>query len=99
MTGANRNLFEYSVAAVFRHSFIVFIDGAYPIHVLNNIKRVPEVCRIFCATANHTQVLLVETHQGRGIVGVVDGFSPKGLETPEDQQNRKNLLRKIGYKL
>jgi adenosine/AMP kinase len=81
------------------HSFIVFIDGAYPIHVLNNIKRVPEVCRIFCATANHTQVLLVETQQGRGIVGVVDGFSPKGLETSQDQQDRKILLRKIGYKL
>ena len=81
------------------HSFIVFIDGAFPINVLNNIKRVPEVCRIFCATANPTQVLLVETQQGRGIIGIVDGFSPKGFETPEDKQNRKMLLRKIGYKL
>lgn len=81
------------------HSFIVFIDGVFPITVLNQIKAVPEVCRIFCATANPTQVLLVETKQGKGIVGVVDGFSPKGFETEQDQKERKELLRTIGYKL
>ncbi len=81
------------------HSFIVFIDGVFPISVLNQIKAVPEVCRIFCATANPTQVLLVETKQGKGIVGVVDGFSPKGFETEQDQKERKELLRTIGYKL
>lgn len=81
------------------HSFIVFLgDGYYPINVLNSIKMVAEVCRIFCATANPTEVVLAETEQGRGILGVVDGFSPKGIENDEGIQWRYGLLRKIGYK-
>jgi uncharacterized protein len=82
------------------HSFIVFLgDGFYPINVLNAIKTVPEVCRIFCATANPTEVVLAETEQGRGILGVVDGFSPKGVEGEADIAWRKGFLRQIGYKL
>ncbi len=82
------------------HSFIVFLgEGYFPINVLNALKAVPEVCRIFCATANPTQVVLAETEQGRGILGVVDGFSPKGIEGVEDINWRKGFLRRIGYKL
>jgi uncharacterized protein len=82
------------------HSFILFLaEGFYPINVLNTIKLVPEVCRVFCATANPTQVLIAETAQGRGIVGVVDGFAPKGVETEPDIAWRKSFLRQIGYKL
>lgn len=82
------------------HSFIIFLaDGFFPVNVLNTIKMVPEVCRIFCATANPTEVVVAETEQGRGILGVVDGFPPKGIEDDEEIQWRKNLLRKIGYKL
>lgn len=81
------------------HSFMVFLgDGFFPVNVLNAIKAVPEVCRIFCATANPTEVLIAETDQGRGIIGVVDGFSPLGIEGAEDVQWRKDLLRAIGYK-
>jgi adenosine/AMP kinase len=82
------------------HGFILFLgDGFFPINVLNALKMVPEVCRIFCATANPTQVLVAETEQGRGILGVVDGFSPKGIEADEDIAWRKDFLRMIGYKL
>ena len=82
------------------HCFIIVLgDGFYPINVLNAVKLVPEVCRIYCATANPTEVILAETEQGRGIVGVVDGFSPKGVEGDEDIAWRKGLLRQIGYKL
>jgi adenosine/AMP kinase len=82
------------------HSFIVVLgDGFYPVNVLNTLKLVPEVCRIFCATANRTEVVLAETEQGRGILGVVDGFSPKGVEDEGEIRWRKELLRKIGYKL
>ncbi len=82
------------------HSFIIFLgDGFYPINVLNAIKSVPEVCRIFCATANPTEVVLAETEQGRGVLGVVDGFRPQGVEGAEDIEWRRSLLRKIGYKL
>ncbi len=81
------------------HSFIVFLgDGFFPVNMLNAIKAVPEVCRIFCASANPTQVLIAETDQGRGIVGVVDGFPPLGVETEDDVRWRKDLLRAIGYK-
>ncbi|RQH01565.1 adenosine-specific kinase [Paraburkholderia dinghuensis] len=81
------------------HSFIVFLgDGFFPVNVLNAIKAVPEVCRVFCATANPTQVLVAETDQGRGIVGVVDGFPPLGIEAEEDVKWRRDLLRAIGYK-
>ena len=82
------------------HSFILFLgEGFYPVNVLNAVKMVPEVCRIYCATANPTQVLIAETNQGRGIVGVVDGLPPKGIEAESDIEWRKNFLRQIGYKL
>lgn len=82
------------------HCFIIFLgDGFYPVNVLNTIKMVPEVCRIFCATANPTEVILAETEQGRGVLGVVDGLRPQGVEGEEDVQWRRNLLRQIGYKL
>jgi adenosine/AMP kinase len=81
------------------HSFILFLgEGFYPINVLNTLKMIPEVARIFCATANPTEVLVAETEQGRGILGVVDGFSPKGVEETEGIAWRKNFLRMIGYK-
>lgn len=81
------------------HSFILFLgEGFYPVNVLNAIKIVPEVCRIFCATANPTEVIIAVTDQGRGIMGVVDGFPPKGIESESDIAWRKQLLRKIGYK-
>lgn len=81
------------------HSFIVFLgDGFFPVNVLNAVKAVPEVCRIFCATANPTDVLIAETDRGRGIVGVVDVAPPLGVETDDDVRWRKDLLRAIGYK-
>jgi adenosine/AMP kinase len=81
------------------HSFIIFLgDGFFPINVLNAIKMVPEVCRIFCATANPTEVVLAETEQGRGILGVVDGSRPRGIENEEGIEWRRSFLRKIGYK-
>ena len=81
------------------HSFILFLgDDFYPINVLNAIKMVPEVCHIFCATANPTEVIVAETDQGRGIVGVIDGQQPLGIEDEEDITWRKNFLRQIGYK-
>jgi len=81
------------------HTFILFLgDGYFPINVLNTVKNVPEVCRIFCATANPTEVIVAETEQGRGIVGVIDGFSPKGVEADEDIAWRTDFLRQIGYK-
>jgi len=82
------------------HSFIVFLgEGFYPINVLNAVKMVPEVCHIFCATANPTQVIVAESEQGRGILGVIDGSSPLGVEGEEDIAWRKGFLRMIGYKL
>ena len=81
------------------HSFIVFMRDAFPLNVLNVIKNVPEVCRIYCATANPVEVLMAQTEQGRGIIGVVDGEVPKGVEGEDDIRERKELLRKIGYKL
>jgi len=81
------------------HSFIIFMRNAYPINVLDKIKAVPEVCNIFVATANPFQVILAETEQGRGILGIVDGYASKGVETEKDVQDRKTFLRKIGYKL
>jgi len=81
------------------HAFIIFMENAYPINVLNSIKSVPEVCRIFCATANKTEVVICETEKGRAILGVIDGSKSKGIESEEDIKFRKELLRKIGYKL
>ncbi|MBS7250457.1 MAG: adenosine-specific kinase [Candidatus Freyarchaeota archaeon] len=80
------------------HSFIIFMRGAYPINVLNSIKRVPEVVNIYAATANPLEVVIAETEQGRGILGVIDGLKPKGIEDEEGVKWRKELLRKIGYK-
>ena len=81
------------------HMFIIFLDGTFPVNVLNRIKDVPEVCHIICATANPVQIIIAESDQGRGILGVIDGYSPKGIETEADIQDRKNFLRTIGYKL
>jgi adenosine/AMP kinase len=93
---AKRNALALSAG----HSFIIFLgEGFYPINVLNTVKMVPEVCRIFCATANPVEVILAETEQGRGILGVVDGIKSKGVETNDDIAQRKAFLRMIGYKL
>lgn len=81
------------------HSFIIFMRNAYPINVLDKIKQVPEVCTIHAATANPLEVIIAETEQGRGILGIVDGFKSKGIETEVDVKARKEFLRKIGYKL
>jgi adenosine/AMP kinase len=80
------------------HSFYLILRNAFPINVLNQIKACQEVARIFCATSNPLQILVVETDQGRGIVGVVDGFVPKGVEGPKDREERRQMLRKFGYK-
>jgi len=81
------------------HSFILFLgEGFYPVNVLGAVQAVPEVCRIFCATANPTQVIVAETEQGRGVLGVIDGLSPLGVEGDEDIAWRKGFLRMIGYK-
>lgn len=87
------------VAIAAGHTFIVVMREAYPINVLNAIKQCPEVCNIYCATANPVEVILAETSQGRGILGVIDGASPKGVESEADVEIRKSLLRQIGYKL
>jgi adenosine/AMP kinase len=81
------------------HSFIILIQNAFPVNFLNAIKQCPEVCRIYCATANPVEVIIAESDQGRGILGVIDGFSPKGVETEEDITKRHSFLRQIGYKL
>jgi adenosine/AMP kinase len=81
------------------HSFIIFMRDMFPVNILNTIKQVPEVCRIFCATANPVEVIVAETSLGRGIMGVIDGFASKGIEGEEDIAKRKSFLRAIGYKL
>jgi adenosine/AMP kinase len=81
------------------HSFIVFLRNGFPVNVLNALKQVPEVCRIYCATSNPVEVLIARTALGRGILGVVDGEPPLGVEQEQDVRERKELLRKIGYKL
>jgi len=81
------------------HSFIVFMRDMFPVNILNAIKNVPEVCRIFCATANPVEVVIAESDLGRGIMGVIDGFASKGIEGDDDIAKRKALLRAIGYKL
>ncbi len=80
------------------HIFVIFLREGYPINVLNAIKHVPEVCRIFCATANPLQVIVVESDQGRGVIGVIDGYTVAGVEDQEKERERKEFLRKIGYK-
>jgi len=91
---AKKNAFALAAG----HSFIVFMRDMYPINILNAVKNLPEVCRIFCASANPVEVVIGETGQGRGILGVIDGFKSKGIETEADIRKRKDLLRKIGYK-
>lgn len=81
------------------HVFIVFLRDGYPVNVLNQLKQVPEVCRIICATANPVEVVIGETPQGRGVLGVIDGEVPLGVETEEDVAERRDLLRTLGYKL
>ena len=81
------------------HCFIIFMEGGFPLNILNAIKSVPEVCQVFCATANPVEVVVAETEQGRGILGVIDGVKAKGIETEADIKVRKEFLRKIGYKL
>jgi adenosine/AMP kinase len=81
------------------HSFIIFLENCYPVNVLNAVKNVPEVCRIFCATANPVQAIVAETESGRGILGVIDGGAARGIETEGDIADRKAMLRKFGYKL
>jgi adenosine/AMP kinase len=81
------------------HSFLIFIKNAYPLNVLDKIKKVPEVCTVYAATANPLEVLIAETSQGRGIIGVVDGLKSKGIETDKDITERRKFLRRIGYKL
>lgn len=103
-TGTNAALIELAQqnaqAIGAGHSFIIFLgEGFYPINVLNTIKNVPEVARVFCATANPTEVLVAQTEQGRGILGVVDGFAPQGVEDAEGIAWRTDFLRMIGYKL
>lgn len=80
------------------HSFLIYLKDAFPINVTQRIKSVPEVVNIFCATANPVEVLIIESEQGRGIIGVIDGFSPQNIESEEDITNRKKFLRDIGYK-
>ena len=81
------------------HTFLVLLRNAYPVNILPRLKDVPEVCNIFAASANPLQVLVAETEQGRGVIGVVDGFASRGVETEKDVLERKHFLRKIGYKL
>jgi hypothetical protein len=81
------------------HSFIIFLRNAYPINVLDKIKKVPEVCTIYAATSNPLEIIIAETKQGQGIIGVIDGLASKGIEKQEDIKARKEFLRKIGYKL
>ncbi len=80
------------------HSFLIILEGSFPINVMNEVKRVPEVCRIFCATANPVEVIVANTKTGRGILGVVDGEPTVGVEKKEDKEKRKKFLRDIGYK-
>ncbi len=81
------------------HCFIIFMENGFPINVLNTIKQTPEVCSVYCATANAVEVIVAETEQGRGILGLIDGMKSKGIETDADIEQRKQFLRKIGYKL
>ena len=81
------------------HVFVILLRNAYPINLLHRIREAPEVCSIFCASANPVEVIVAQGEQGRGVLGVIDGFLPKGVETPADVASRKELLRKFGYKL
>lgn len=101
-TGTDDELVELARKNAFNlgagHSFIIFMRDMFPVNVLNTIKNVPEVCRIFCATANPVEVIIAQSDMGRGIMGVIDGFASKGIEGEEDIAKRKSFLRAIGYK-
>ena len=101
--GNDEELIELARARVLEiaagHTFLIAMRNGFPINILNAVKMVPEVCRIFCATANPVEVVVAQTDQGRGILGVIDGFPPEGVEGEDDILWRKNLLRQIGYKL
>ncbi|MGZ4437617.1 MAG: adenosine-specific kinase [Nocardioidaceae bacterium] len=90
---------EHALAVAAGHCFVVLLREGFPVNVLNQVKAVPEVCRVYCATANPVQVVVAETDQGRGVLGVIDGQPPVGVETDEDAQARQALLRDLGYKL
>ncbi len=92
---AKKNALQLSAG----HTFILFIENGYPVNILNSIKALPEVCNIYCATANPVEVIIAETDQGRGILGIIDGVKSKGTETEDDIKTRKEFLRTIGYKL
>jgi hypothetical protein len=102
-TGNDPNLIELAkknaMALSCGHCFILFIENGFPVNILNTIKNIPEVCSIFCASANPVEVIVAETESGRGIMGLIDGVTTKGVETEADIKTRKELLRKIGYKL
>ena len=102
-SGNDDELIEFAVRNAERigagHAFVVLLRDGFPVNVMNALKQVPEVCTIFCATANPVEILVAQTPLGRGIVGVVDGLPPAGVETPSDEADRKALLRRIGYKL
>jgi adenosine/AMP kinase len=89
---------ENAQAIAAGHTFVIALRNGYPINILGRIRDLPEVCNIFCATANPVEVILAESDQGRGILGVIDGNSPKGIESANDREWRHGLLRKIGYK-
>jgi len=101
-SGNDQHLIEIATKNAYNlacgHSFILFMDQGFPVNILNAIKMVPEVARIFCATANPVEVIVAETDQGRGILGVIDGVPVKGIETEKDIEDRKSFLRQIGYK-
>lgn len=90
---------ENALALAAGHVFIILLGNAFPINVLNAVKAVPEVCTIFCATANPVEIVVVETGQGRGVIGVIDGMRPQGVESEKETAERKELLRRFGYKL
>ena len=100
--GTNQELKKLAIEHAMKlgcgHSFIIFLKNAYPINVMDKIKQVPEVCTIYAATANPLEVIVAETEQGKGILGVIDGFNTKGVESEQDIVGRKEFLRKIGYK-
>jgi len=102
MAGNNEKLTKLAAEKVLEmgcgHSFLIFLKNAFPINVTQRIKSVPEVVNLFCATANPVDVLIAETKQGKGIIGVIDGFKPQSIEEEKDVEYRKNFLREIGYK-
>jgi adenosine/AMP kinase len=96
--GLKKTAAENAISMGAGHTFVILLKDAFPINILNAVKACSEVCHVFCATANPLEVIVTETDQGRGVMGVVDGLSPKGVETEIDAKSRREFLRKIGYK-